>query len=285
MKIQKLFRIALFVSMLTSAAFVSFAQPQLLKRTTYKTDKFDFGSGGTVEITGSPIGSIRVEGGTKNEIEISAEIEVQASNEADLAKLSELTSYVLDDTPGRASITSFGLNDRKSLPKALKKLPKNLIGLPYKIDYVIKVPRYCDLQVDGGKGDLSVTGVEGAIKVNFLIGDSKIALIGGGLNATFGTGTVDVSMPDRSWRGSTIDVALSSGTISVHLPANVSADLDASVVKTGSIENGLGNLKPRDRKIPITDKLIAAKAGNGGVAMKFTVGDGTLKLIPIAKPQ
>jgi len=283
MKTLILVRSGLVVLMLSFGTFVVLGQQQLLKRTTYKTDKFDFSAGGTIEIKGAPLGSIRVEARSKNEIEISAEVEVQAVTESDLAKLADVTGYVLDESASRASITSIGLNDKKTLPKALKKLPKNLIGLPYKIDYVIKVPRYCDLQIDGGRGDLSVMGVEGAIHINYLSTEAKILLIGGGLNGTFGTGTVDIKMPNRSWRGNAIDVALSSGTMSVHLPVNLSAELDATIVKTGSIENGLDGLKPRAHKVPFTDKLISANAGSGGVSMKFTVGSGTLKLIKLAK--
>ena len=58
--------------------------PGLIKRTAYKTDRFDFGVGGTVSISGAPNGSIRVEGWNNNEIEISAEIELNAATEADL---------------------------------------------------------------------------------------------------------------------------------------------------------------------------------------------------------
>src|SRR5258708_31990766 len=84
------------------AASIALAQsPQLLKRTTTKTDKIDFGSGGTVAIVGAPNGSIRVEGWTKNEVEISAEIELQAETEADLAKLSEVTGYITEESPTR----------------------------------------------------------------------------------------------------------------------------------------------------------------------------------------
>jgi len=277
--------ITLLVLLVGLGAFSAFGQtPQFLKRTTFKTDKFDFGVGGTVEIAGAPVGSISVEGTQKNEIEISAEVEVQAANEADLAKLAELTGFSLNESVGRAAITTIGLNNKKTLPKALKKIPKELIGLPYKINYVIKVPHYCDLIINGGKGDLTVTGVEGSIKINYLDTNAKISLIGGGVNATFGSGTIDVTMPNRSWRGNAIDIALSSGAMSVHVPWNLSAELDASILKTGSIENGLTELKPRDRKVPISDKIVAAKAGNGGVSMKFTVGDGTLKLKPFSKP-
>ena len=38
------------------------------------------------------------------------------------------------------------------------------------------------------------------------------------------------------------------------------------------------DLKPRDRKVPFTDKVDLAKAGVGGAPLKFTVGDGTLKM-------
>ena len=64
-----------------SIAFIAvftFAQTkQLLKRTTYKTETVEFGQGGTVSIIGAPSGSISVEGWQKNEVEITAEIEVQ----------------------------------------------------------------------------------------------------------------------------------------------------------------------------------------------------------------
>jgi len=286
MKTQASFRIAILVVIAAIGTIAAAGQtPQLLKRTTYKTDKFDFGAGGTLAIVGAPIGSIKVEGTQKNEVEISAEIEVQAATEADLQTISQVTGFVLEESPGRTGILSLGTHDKKGMGKAAKKFPKNLFGLPFKIDYVIKVPHYCDLQIDSGKGDLTVTGVEGAMRINSVETKASLALIGGGVNATFGAGSVDITMPNRNWRGNAIDLALNSGSMSVHLPWNLSSELDASILRTGQIENGLAELKPRDRRIPITDKLIAARAGSGGVPMKFTVGDGTLKLVPFAKPQ
>jgi hypothetical protein len=286
MKIKTPFSLAILVVFVSIGAVAAFGQtPKLLKRTTYKTDKFDFGVGGTVAIVGAPVGSIRVEGTQKSEIEISAEIEIQAPTEADLETLSKVSGFILEESPGRTGIVSIGAYDKKSMGKAAKKFPKELFGLPLKIDYVVKVPRYCDLQIDSGKGDLTISGVEGAMKINSVDTKASLALIGGGVNATFGAGSVDVTLPNRSWRGNAIDMALNYGSMSVHLPWNLSGELDATILRTGQIENGLTELKPRDRKVPISDKLIAARAGNGGVPMKFTVGDGTLSLVPFTKPQ
>jgi len=266
-------------------AFAMAAQTASLKRTTVKTDSFEFGSGGTVAIVGAPVGSIRVEPAEKSEVQIDATIELEAASETDLAKLAQVTSFTLDESLGRVAVISTGTHDTKFIKSVSKKFPKNLVGLPFRIDYVIKVPRYCDLEINGGKGDISVSGVEGSIKINSLESNAILNLVGGSVNAVFGNGNVNVVMPDRSWRGSTIDVQLAAGTMNVHFPVNLSADLDAAVLRTGQVENAIPDLKPRIRTVKFTDKTIAAKAGAGGIPMKFTVGDGTLKLSRLGKPE
>ncbi|MFT3744445.1 MAG: hypothetical protein QM785_09120 [Pyrinomonadaceae bacterium] len=72
--------------------------------------------------------------------------------------------------------------------------------------------------------------------------------------------------------------------MSVKLPSNLSAEIDASILKTGSIENLIPDLKPRDRKIPFTERSIAAKVGVGGAPLKFTVGSGNMKLERLTTP-
>src|SRR5713101_3434006 len=99
--------IALVVFIFAFASLPLFGQaPQMMKRTTYKTDKLDFGVGGIVAIVGAPNGSITVEGTQKNEVEISATIELQAPTESDLAKLAQVTTFVLEESLGRTGIIS-----------------------------------------------------------------------------------------------------------------------------------------------------------------------------------
>ena len=255
----------------------------LIKRTTYKTDKFDFGVGGTLSVIGAPSGSIRIEGWSNREIEISAEIEVQAANEADLQRLAAVTTFILDESLGRTSITSVGPNNKKYIRRLDKKFPKALLGMPFRIDYVIKVPKYCDLLIDGGKGDLSISGVEGTMKLNFLETNATIELLGGSTTAVFGAGTVDVRVPTASWRGRYTDIQMANGTMNVILPQSLNAEVDATILRTGKIENGYESFKPRVRTAVFTDKSIVAKTGEGGTALKFTVGDGTLNIKTLNK--
>ncbi len=283
MKNQKIFQLFLFAAIFFSFNIICFAQGKLLKRTTYKTDTVKFGAGGTVSIIGAPNGSIEVEGWQKNEIEISAEIEVQAANEADLAQLAQVVGFILDTGNVHTRIISVGTNDKKHLKSIAKKFPKHLLEMPFRIDYKIKVPVYCDLEIDGGKGDLNLSQIEGTMRVKFLETNAKLNLIGGMMMASFGAGNVDIIMPNSTWRGRNVDVQLVSGTMNVLMSPNLNAELDAKVLRSGQIENSLKMLKTRDRT-EFTDKIILAEAGGGGASLSFTVGDGTLKLGAINKP-
>lgn len=249
-----------------------------LKRTTLKSDKLDFGAGGTITIQGAPKGSITVEGWSKNEIEISAEIIVEAANDADLERMAKVTGFQLDESTGRVGIISLGTHDKKYVRTVDKRFPKHLMANAYQIDYVLKVPRYSDVQVDGGVGDLNISNVEGALKINFLETKAKLDLVGGGVLAVFGKGDIDISIPTRGWRGRFADVQLAAGTMSLNLPAGLNAEFDATILKTGKIDNTFEGFKPRVRQQQFSDRSIAAKAGTGGVPLKFSIGDGTMKI-------
>jgi len=254
------------------------------KRTVYKSDKLDFGVGGTLAVVGAPNGSIRIEGWSNREIEISAVIEMQAPTEADLNTLAKVTGFITQESLGRTGIVSVGTHDKKYVKSIDKKFPKTLYGLPFKVDYVIKVPKYCDLQIDGGKGGLSITGVEGNMKINYLDSDAKIELVGGGILATIGTGDLEVTIPSRSWRGRFADIQIANGNMSLNLPTGLNAEFDAMILRTGKIENGFSGFVPRTRKTEFTDKSIVGKSGSGSIPLKFTVGDGTMKIKEIGKP-
>lgn len=278
MKINKKFCPFIFGILFLSLSLLTFAQTKpLLKRTDYKTEKFDFGVGGMVSVIGSPNGSISVEGWQNNEVEITAEITNEAGTEEELALLSKVNGFVIEDSFGKIRVQSVGVNDKKFVKKIDKKFPKHLLETPFRIDYKIKVPFYTDLEINGGNGDFSLTNVDGTFRINLLESNAKFNLVGGVLDAAIGKGTVEVNIASRSWRGRAAIVQLASGAMNVFLPLNFHANLDAEILRTGKIENNYNFLKPRDRT-KFSEKQIFAKAGNGGVPLKFTVGDGSLNL-------
>lgn len=260
------------------AASVFCQSPQMAKRTVTRSDSFEFAAGGTVAVNGAPNGSIRVVGANVNQIEITAVIHLEAPTEKDLDVLASVTGFMTDEALGRTGIISYGTYNKLGDKKMWKKFPKNLLNLPIKIDYVVSVPHYCDLEINGGKGDLSISGVEGSLSINFLETNAKIDVLGGAMTATVGSGKVDVALGVKGWRARVASIQVGTGDLTVKLPSNTSAEIDANILRTGTIENMLTDLKPRDRKVPFTERSIMAKAGVGGVELKFTVGDGTLRM-------
>src|SRR5687767_16035911 len=70
---------------------------QLLTRTSTRRETRRFAYGGTVTLIGAPRGSVTVEGWARNEVEVTANIELKGPTEADLDHLASVNKI------GRAS--------------------------------------------------------------------------------------------------------------------------------------------------------------------------------------
>jgi hypothetical protein len=168
-----------------------------------------------------------------------------------------------------------GTHDRAYMKQFTKNFPKGLIGLPWKLDYTIKVPAMTGLEIDGGVGPINLTGVEGAIRLNALKSDANLTLTGGLVSVLIQSGTVNFTVPARGWHGLGSEVRMASGSLNVDLPAGFNADIDADVLRLGEIKNSFSELQPRERN-SITPHSVRARAGSGGATLSFTMGDGTI---------
>ena len=163
------------------------------------------------------------------------------------------------------------------MKRVAKDFPKKLLGLPWKVDYRIRVPFATDLEIDAGRGPIAVAGVEGAIRLAAAESDTKLVLTGGTVAVTIAVGKVEVSIPVRSWRGGGADIRVAAGTIAVEFPAGFNGDIDAEILRNGTIEDSFGALEVRERP-GITPRQVRARAGAGGASFRFTVGDGMIYL-------
>jgi hypothetical protein len=250
----------------------------LLTRTVSRHEVRRFGYGGTVTVVGAPRGSITIEGWSKSEVDITAEIEVQAATEEDLARLVAVNGFILDDDVNHLSLLTTGMHDKSYMRKAAKGFPKQLLGMPWKIDYRLRVPVATQLEVNGGVGPISVSGVEGAITLSAPQTDATLTLTGGVVTATIAAGTVNVRIPVRSWRGSGVDIQLASGELNVELPAGFNGDIDADILRTGKIEASYPGLEARERS-GLSEKMVRARAGAGGALLRFKVAAGSIRIM------
>ena len=250
---------------------------QLLTRTSRRQETRRFSYGGTVTLIAAPRGNVTVEGWTRNEVELTADIELKGPTEADLDQLAKVNTFVFDEDVNHLSVLTTGTHDRAFMKKTLKNFPRTLLNMPWKIDYRLRVPVNTDLEVNAGHGTVKLSAVEGAVRLTATESDTSLVLTGGTVTTTVTAGSVTLNIPARSWRGAGADVRIASGTINVDLQPGFSGDIDAEVLRTGRIVNTYEGLGSRE-KPGITERTVRARAGAGGAYFKFTVGDGLVNI-------
>jgi hypothetical protein len=247
--------------------------PQLV-RTTSRHDLRRLPYGSSLTVVGAPDGSITIEGWQRNEVEISAEIQLRADSEADLNLLASVNTFVVDEDAYHVRVLSTGTHDKVFMRAVAKKFPKTLLGLPWKIDYRIRVPFAVDLDINAGRGPISISGVEGNIQLSAAESIANFKLTGGTLTATIAIGTVKLEVPARSWHGVGALLRLAAGEITVEIPPGFSGDFDAEVLRSGKIDATYEELARTSRGVD--PRILSARAGAGGAAFKLTVGDGVI---------
>jgi hypothetical protein len=257
-------------------ATVAMPTPQpALTRTTTRHELRRFGFGNTLTVVGAPVGSITVEAWSRSEIEITADIELHADTEAELAQLAAVNSFVLDTDATHFRLMTTGTHDRVFMKKA-KNFPKRLLAMPWKIDYHIRVPAVVDLDISAGRGTLSFTGMEGSLQLNAGESNATFDLAGGDVTATLLGGTVLFRVPAASWRGRGVTLRLVRGTLTVALPTVFNADIDATVLRVGEVAGTHDAFAPRDDATQ-TPRAWHVRAGSGGAPLSFEVGDGSIR--------
>jgi hypothetical protein len=246
-----------------------------LVRTTTRHEIRRFGFGNTLTIGGAPVGSVTVEGWSRPEVEITADVELRANTEEELALLAGLNTFLLDEDATHFRVVTTGTHDRQFMKK-VKNFPRHLLAMPWKIDYRVKAPAAVDLEIFAGRGAVKVSGVEGALQLNAGESDTALELAGGDLVATILGGKFSLDVTARSWRGRGASVRVVSGEVRVALPANFIGEIEAKVLRSGRVEDAYGSFaagagSARDAR------TLKAVAGSGGARLQFEVGDGLIR--------
>ena len=249
-------------------------KPAQLVRTTIRHERRRLPYGGTLTLIGAPAGSITIEAWPNSEVDVTAEVQIRADTEQDLDRLALVNNVVVDDEPNHIRVFTTGTHD-KTFMKQVKKFPKTLMGLPWKVDYRIRVPVLTDLDINAGRGPITINSIEGNIQLSAAESETNLKLSGGTVNATIAMGKVNLIIPVKSWRRGSVDIRVAAGEVNIELPPGFSGDLDGEILRLGQIVNSYDGLEVRE-KPGITPRIVKARAGAGGTAFRFTVGDGTI---------
>lgn len=249
--------------------------PPALVRTATRLETRRLGYGGTLTLIGAPEGSITIEGWSRNEVEVRAEIQLRADTEADLDRLAAVNGFLLDEDLNHLRVLSTGTHDRAFMKAHAKNFPKKLLGLPWKIDYRIRVPMSVDLDINAGRGPINLKSVEGNVRVSSPQSETSLEFAGGTVSTTVAAGRVTLKVLGRSWRGVGADIKVAAGDIVLELPAGFNGDIDADILRAGEIDIAYEGLEARE-KPGITKQRVKGRMGSGGGFLSLTVGDGRI---------
>ncbi len=257
---------------------------QLHGVTDSKTENYPFDARGEVKIK-NEAGNIAIKGSDQNQLSITWTKNAQAAEDL------EVFQPVVD------------IRDKET--EAYVKVRRLRAVKDASVDLDITIPRYAEVKVEAGSGNVTILGVKSQMKVESGAGNVAIEDARKEIEVHNGSGNVDVSYGSDGFgktiiktgsgkvsvanAGSTvdiksatgsvdvrqrvlpaseaIDIKTNTGTITLRLPSDVNATVKAAT-KTGSIVNG-AHWERKEKK----GRLPAGKAATGDEA-RLVLGKG-----------
>lgn len=246
-----------------------------------KTQRNRFSYGRSIKITLPPVGNLVVMGTSKLEVSVEARVHVEGASPAELDELAKRIGFSFGQGSTNFELVSIGPQIKlsgKEKKKAMEGLSSALQKLPYRIDYVLKIPEYTDLDVSMFDGDLVMSNVYGGIVFRAQKSNIKLTGMAGTVIGTVGSGSVLVELTSLSWRGSGIKVEVGIGDISLSVPKGYSADVTFAASEPLDIKFPLNRGEDVPEDAPIGNQL-RARFGVGGAEMVFGTQRGKLKVV------
>jgi hypothetical protein len=100
----------------------------------------------------------------------------------------------------------------------------------WSVSYDIWAPSSANLQLNANNGSISIEGLAGQIRAQTLNGSLKLKNVSGSVEAETTNGSLSVDLAGGAWQGKGLKLNTVNGSIQLHLPENISANVAASTV-------------------------------------------------------
>lgn len=142
------------------------------------------------------------------------------------------------------------------------------------VSYDVLVPARTDLEVEATNGPLSVTGVDGVLRLRTRNGPVRLDGVSGDVHASAQNGPVNVTLAGDRWRGRGLVAETVNGPVTVRMPASYAARVQ------GSTRHG-----PIVTDLPVSGsgrgggtRTIDTEVNGGGPTLRFTTVNGPLTI-------
>lgn len=212
--------------------------------------------GGALTVDAGQNGGISVEAWDRNDIRVRAIVRTNARSDERARQLA--SGVQIQSGGGRVSATGPDTERREN----------------WSVSYRINVPRRTDLDLNASNGGITISGVSGNLRFDTNNGGVRLADLGGRVNGRTVNGGLTVNLSGDRWDGEGIDVETSNGGVTLSIPDNYNAELEARTVN--------GGLRV-DFPITIQGELsgrrgITTTLGSGGPTVRVRTNNGGLKI-------
>ena len=211
---------------------------------------------GRLTIDGLRNGGATVKGWLRSDVLVRARVEASGENEGAAASMA---SQVSIDTSG-GQVRAMG--------------PESHDNSWWSVSYEIFVPQKTDLSMKTHNGGITISDVHGQIHFEGNNGGVNLKRIAGDVSGSTVNGGIQLELAGGVWNGRQLEVSTRNGGVTVAMPANFSAHLQAETER-GHIQsdfpvNVSGNLRPGrlDSFIGSGGPLIHVTTNNGGIRFK-----------------
>jgi hypothetical protein len=139
------------------------------------------------------------------------------------------------------------------------------------VEFSVKVPAGVKLGAHTVNGSVKVTDVEGDVTAETVNGQVEVSS-GGLVKAETVNGSIDVKLGRADWTG-TLEFQTVNGSITLGLPADLSADVDAEVLN-GRITTDF----PMGGDVHQTKRALKGTIGGGGRGLELETVNGSITL-------
>lgn len=208
-----------------------------------------------VTVDGRTNGGIRVQGWDRKDMLVRAKVETWAPAEAEARSLAT-----------QVHVQSGGGNVRADAPDFGRERG-------WAVSYEIFVPQQTDASLKAHNGGISIADLRGAVDFETANGGVSLARLAGTVHGKTTNGGLSVELSGTRWDGNELNVSTTNGGVSMTVPENYSARLEASTVN-GRINADIpmGTEKKIERNVSVNlgsgGPLVRAVTTNGGVSIR-----------------
>jgi hypothetical protein len=218
--------------------------------------KYPLSEGGRLEVKNTN-GFIRVEVGG-DQVEVSAERVAKAATPEAAKEMLAKIEVAEDVTADRVRLET--------------KRPSGGFGRgSVEVRYTIRVPSSAQVELQNTNGEVRVTGVTRGVRMSTTNGQIDGRGLGGEVRATTTNGGVDLELASVT---QPVHVSTTNGGVSVRIPANAKADLQATCTNGGIDVTGLELDVEGER----TRRRLAGRLNGGGPRLDVSTTNGAIEI-------